>query len=493
MPAVEDHLARGGAKNVAFRQDVNKIRGPQNQPLLVHILMKSPFLVATATAAGFLAILFAQQEAPVAPGPSSVTVFSNVRVFDGRKGELSVPSHVLVRGNKIEKISTDPIPTDRRADTVLIDGGGRTLMPGLIDAHVHTTMESIPMIKGLTSDIGYVNLVAARAAEKQLLRGFTSVRDLGGASFSLKSAIDEGIAAGPRIYPSGATISQTGGHGDFRFPNDVPAEANAPLSYLEKNGMTVIADGPDEVLKRSRELLMKGATQLKLMAGGGVSSSYDPLDVAQYTPAEFEAAVSAADNWGTYVTVHAYTPKAIRSAVEAGVKCLEHGQLIDEDTAKLLAEKGVWWSLQPFMDDPAAPSPFPEGSPNRIKQLEMFAGTDAAYRLAKKHGIKVAFGTDILFAPRNAAAQNTQLLRLRKWFTPAEILVMATSTNAELLAFCGKRNPYPGKLGVVEEGAYADLLLVDGNPLENLDLVADPERNFKVIMKDGKIFKNTMD
>jgi len=142
------------------------------------------------------------------------------------------------------------------------------------------------------------------------------------------------------------------------------------------------------------------------------------------------------------------------------------------------------------MDDPAVPSPFPEGSPNRIKQLEMYAGTDTAYQLAKKHGIKIAFGTDILFAPQNAKGQGSQLVRLKKWFTHAEILIMATSNNAELLALCGKRNPYPGKLGVVEEGAYADLILVDGNPLENLELVADPETHFKVIMKDGKIYKH---
>jgi len=451
--------------------------------------LRSP-LVLAGSLLGVVVLAFAQNPEPAAPA-SAVTVFSNVRIFDGKSATLSEPSHVLIRGNKIERISVEPIPTDRRADTTLIDGGGRTLMPGLIDAHVHTTMESLPLMKGLTSDIGYANLVAAKAAEKQLLRGFTSVRDLGGASYSLKKAIDEGIVPGPRIYPSGATLSQTGGHGDFRLPNDVPAEPAAPLSYLERTGMTIIADGADEVLKRSRELLMKGSTQLKLMAGGGISSNYDPLDVAQYTTAEFEAAVSAAENWGTYVTVHAYTPKAIRTAVEAGVKCIEHGQLIDDDTARLLADKGVWWSLQPFMDDPAAPSPFPEGSPNRVNQLEMYAGTDNAYLLAKKHGIKIAFGTDILFAPENAAGQGRQLTRLRKWFTPAEILVMATSTNAELLAFCGKRNPYPGKLGVVEEGAYADLILVDGNPLENLDLVADPEANFKVIMKDGTIYKNT--
>jgi imidazolonepropionase-like amidohydrolase len=440
----------------------------------------------------FAVLLFA---APDTPAPSAsagpATLFSNVRILDGKSDALTAPMHVLVRGNRIEKISADPIATDRRADTKIIDGGGRTLMPGLIDAHVHTMMESITLQAGLNSDIGYVNLVAAKAAEKQLLRGFTTVRDLGGASFSLKRAIDEGLTAGPRIYPSGATISQTSGHGDYRPAQELPRDSAAPLTYLERTGMTIIADGADEVLKRSREQLMRGATQLKLMAGGGVASNYDPLDVTQYTPAEFAAAVSAASNWGTYVTVHAYTPNAIRAAIEAGVKCLEHGQLIDEDTAKLMAEKGAWWSLQPFMDDPDAPSPFPEGSANRRKQLTMFAGTDTAYLLAKKYKIKTAFGTDMLFSPANAGSQGKQLTRLSKWFTPAEILKMATSGNAELLALCGERNPYPGKLGVIEEGALADLLLVDGDPVENIKLVEDPDKNFLVIMKDGKIYKNT--
>ncbi len=441
--------------------------------------------------AAVVALAFAQENNKPTPASDPVTLISNVRIFDGKKGELSPVSNVLVRGNKIAKISTDPIPTDRRADTKLLDGGGKTLMPGLIDAHVHTMMESIPLQAGLSADIGYVNLVAAKAAEKQLLRGFTTVRDMGGASFALKRAIDEGVTPGPRIYPSGATISQTSGHGDYRPTTDLPRGTSDPLTYLERTGMTAIADGADAVLRSTREQLMKGATQIKLMAGGGVASNYDPLDVTQYTKAEIASAVAAAENWGTYVTVHAYTPAAIRTAVEAGVKCLEHGQLIDEDTAKLLAEKGIWWSLQPFMEDPAFPSAMPEGSPNRIKQLTMFAGTDTAYQLAKKHKIKVAFGTDNLFSAANAAAQGRQLTRLTKWFTPAEILVMATSSNAELLAMCGQRNPYPGKLGVIEEGAIADLLLINGDPTSDIKLIEDSETNIHLIMKDGKIYKNT--
>jgi imidazolonepropionase-like amidohydrolase len=178
----------------------------------------------------------------------------------------------------------------------------------------------------------------------------------------------------------------------------------------------------------------------------------------------------------------------VRQAIEAGVRCIDHGQLLDEATAKLIAEKGVWWSLQPFLDD--GPSPFPDGSPNRAKQLQMFAGTDTAYALAKKHRIRTAWGTDILFDAAAAATQGAQLAKMVRWYTPAEVLRMATSVNADLLALSGLRSPYPGRLGVVQEGALADLLLVEGDPLANLKLIEDPARNFLVIMKDGKIYKN---
>jgi imidazolonepropionase-like amidohydrolase len=418
------------------------------------------------------------------------TLITNVRIFNG-KDEKTVIGNVLITGNTITKISTTPIPTNKGAMTTIIDGRGNFLMPGLIDAHVHTMFESIDMAKGLSSDIGYVNLVAAHAAERQLLRGFTTVRDLGGSSFSLKRAIDEGYVNGPRIFPSGATISQTSGHGDFGSPTDAPRELARPLSYIERTGQTVVADGVDQVLMRTREQLRQGASQIKIMAGGGVSSNYDPLDVAQYTEEEINAAVKAATGWNTYVTVHAYTPEAIQAALSAGVKCIEHGQLADDATAKMMAEKGVWWSLQPFMDDEDA-VPFPEGSSARKKYLEMVAGTDKAYKLAKKYNIKTAFGTDCLFDPKLAKRQGAQLAKLVKWYAPFEVLKMATSGNAALLEMSGPRNPYPGKLGVIEEGAFADLIIVNGDPLQNINLVADAEKNFVLIMKNGEIYKNTL-
>jgi imidazolonepropionase-like amidohydrolase len=427
------------------------------------------------------------QTAPPDAAPS-VTLFTNARIFDGKGKGLSAPSNVLVRGNVIAKISADPIPTDRSATTTIIDAGGGTLMPGLIDAHWHSVFATTPLVLAMSTDLGHLMLRAGKEAEATLMRGFTSVRDMGGPVFGLKRAIDEGTIAGPRIWPSGAFISQTGGHGDFRSRHEVP-RAGDTLSQFEKVGSTAIADGPDEVRRRAREQLMLGASQLKLMAGGGVSSMYDPIDVAQYTEAEFRAAVEAAENWGTYVTVHAYTPRAIQTAIAGGVKCIEHGQLADEATAKLMAEKGIWWSLQPFLDDEDA---IPQQGPNRLKQLEVSAGTDRAYGLAKKYKVKIAFGVDSLFDPRSGARHGKQLAKLVRWFTPAEVLKMATSDNAALLALSGLRSPYPGKLGVVEEGALADLILVDGDPIANIKLVADPEKYFVVIMKDGKIRKNSI-
>ena len=422
--------------------------------------------------------------------PSAATVFQNVRIFDGKGGRLSGPSHVLVRGNKIERISTTPIPTDRRADTVLIEGGGRTLMPGLIDVHWHTMLARPTAAEAMDADIGHTNLVAGAEATATLLRGFTTVRDLGGPSFGLKRAIDEGIVAGPRIFPSGAMITVTSGHGDFRRPFELPRVLGGPPARMETLGAGMVADSPDEVRVRVREQLMRGATQVKLTAGGGVASPHSPLDVSTFTDAELRAAVEAAGNWGTYVAVHAYTPVSIRRAIAAGVTCIEHGHLMDESTAKLMAQRGIWLSIQPFPDELA--DAFPSGSFEWKKAQEVLAGTKTAYALAKRHRLKTAFGTDILFSPALAQRQGALLAKLARWYTPAEALAMATGINAQLLAMSGKRNPYPGKLGVVEQGALADLLLVDGNPIENLKLVEDPARNFVVIMKDGKIYKNAL-
>jgi imidazolonepropionase-like amidohydrolase len=449
--------------------------------------MMRPFIKSIAMAAWLCSIGGAAAAQTTVAG---ATLFQNVRIYDGKGKSLSAPSNVLVRGNRIERISRAPMPVDPAVGSIVIDGGGRTLMPGLIDAHWHTLLVRPRFTELLTVDVGYLNVLGAAEATATLMRGFTTIRDMGGSSFGLKRAIDEGVLPGPRIYPSGAMISVTSGHGDFRASWEVPRTIGAPASRAEQVGAAMIADGPGEVTVRVREQLMQGASQIKLTAGGGVSSPHSPLDVSTFTEAELRAAVEAAANWGTYVTVHAYTPAAVQRAIAAGVQCIEHAHLMDDATARMMAEKGVWLSMQPLPDELA--EGFPPGSVQRAKAVEVFAGTAKTYELAKKYGIKTAWGTDVLFSPALALQQGALLAKIATWFTPAEALAQATGTNAQLLALSGKRNPYPGKLGVVEEGALADLLLVDGNPLENIALVADPARNFQVIMKDGRIYKNTL-
>jgi imidazolonepropionase-like amidohydrolase len=433
-----------------------------------------------------LSCLVAQAALAQQPAPAGV-LFENVRIFNGTSGQISTPSNVLVVGNVIKTISTSPLAAPPAPAVTRIDGGGRTLMPGLIDAHSHISVMAVSMSDALNADFGYVQIAAGKAAEAMLLRGFTTVRDMGGPTFGLKRAIDSGLIPGPRIFPSGTLISQTGGHGDFRLPYEIPRAAGDPLSYTERIGLSAIADSPDEVRRRARENLMKGASQIKLTAGGGVGSEYDPLDVSQFSQTELHAAVEVAENWGTYVTVHAYTPRAIKVAIAAGVKVIEHGQLIDEATVKLMADKGIWWCLQPLLDD-ADWTPL-TGS-RRVKQLSVAHGTDIAYALARKYKVKTAWGTDMIFSPELASSQGEMLAKLVRWYTPGEVLKMGTGDNAQLLALSGLRSPYAGKLGVVEEGALADLLLVDGDPVANIKLIEDPARNFLVIMKDGKIYKN---
>lgn len=439
---------------------------------------------------GVVAVLCLVHGAQAAEPPPAVILFENVRIFDGKSDTLSGPMNVLIRGNTIDVISKDPIAVDGSPSAQIIAGGGRTLMPGLIDAHWHAMLVRPTPAMLLTDDVGYLNLVAGAEATDTLMRGFTTVRDVGGPSFGLKRAIDERIIAGPRIYPSGAIITVTSGHGDFRNANELPRVVGAPLSRQERTGASMVADSPDEVRVRVREQLLQGASHIKLTAGGGVASPNSPLDASTFTEAELRAAVEAAENWGTYVTVHAYTPVSIRRAIAAGVKCIEHGHLMDEPTAGLIAEQGIWLSIQAFPDEMA--DAFPPGSQERAKAFTVFAGTDKTIALAKKYELKTAWGTDILFSQRLAQRQGELLVKFTQWYTPAETLVMATGTNAELLAMSGKRNPYPGKLGVVEEGALADLLLVDGDPIADIKLLQDPAKNLVVIMKDGRIFKNVL-
>ena len=372
----------------------------------------------------------------------------------------------------------NPITVDTNSNVRVIAGNGRVLMPGLIDAHWHAFMAATPQMLLMTADPSYLHLLAARQAEATLMRGFTTVRDLGGPVFGLKRAIDEGVMTGPRIYPSGAFISQTSGHGDFRFRFEVPRTLGGPLSHSEVEGVAAIADSPDEVRLRTREQLRQGASQIKLMAGGGVASPYNPIESTQYTEPEIRAAVEAAENWGTYVTVHAYTPRAIRQAVAAGVKCIEHGQSDRRAHRQVaggkrhLVELAALSGLMKTSLADAEPGVPEEGAGGvRRNGQRLQAGEEVQDQDGFWHRRSVRC-EDL------PAGRERMLAKLVRWYTPAEALKMATADNGELMALSGFINPYPGKLGVVEEGALADLLLVDGNPLENIKLIEDPTKTF---------------
>ncbi len=425
----------------------------------------------------------AQDAAPAGP-----VVFTNVDVFDGVTLELMEDVSVVVDGNKISQVSAEDLAV---AGGRVIDGAGHTLMPGLSDTHTHIMFASLPQAALLVGDPSYNYIYATKDARDMLMRGITSVRDMAGNSFGLKAAIDQGIVPGPRIFPSGGMLSQTGGHGDFRLPNQTNPRFGGNIEQLYLQGHGYMVDGVPEVLAAAREVLRKGASQVKIAAGGGYSSPSDPLTGAQFTYDEIKAAVDAASNWGTYVTMHAYHPEAINVALDAGVKDVGHGQLLDEKTLRRMAKEGVFLSTQPFTE---CSEPQLDDFSNS-KLAIVCKGTAFVFETAKKiEGLKMTYGTDLFFVPPEVFAEQTrQMERLLPWFTPGEILKMATGNAGELFKMSGpNQNPYPdGDIGVVKEGAYADLLLVEGNPLEDLGAVTDQD-NLKIIMKDGKIFKNTL-
>lgn len=450
----------------------------------------------TASRRAFLAGLMAFAAGFAVPGigkaqstrdtPAPAILFENVRIFDGKSDKLTAPMSVLIEGNKIAKIATTIAPP---AGASVIDAGGRTMSPGFIDAHVHLMLQMSPAV-GLTSDQFYQAFNAVGMARSTLMRGFTTVRDASGNTFSLKRAVDQGLIDGPRIYPSGPMISQTAGHADARTPTQPSLALGGHHSPILEFGHNAVADGVSEVLRAARDNLRRGASQIKIAVGGGTGSESDPLDVTEFSSEEIRAAVQAANDWNTYVMAHVYNSAGIRRAIENGVKCIEHGNLIDEPTLQLMKEKGIWLSPQVSVYT-FHPRGFTEDQ--KRKHDQAFAGIDDMFKLTKKIDFdKVAFGTDIVTDPVKFKAANEEFVHRTKWFTPAEIMRQATSTTAELLALSGPRNPYPGKLGVIEEGALADILLINGDPLADISILTKPEENLVLIMKDGKIYKNSL-
>ena len=435
--------------------------------------------------------------------PKPQILFTNVNVFDGTSDTLAKGMSVLVEGNLIKKIGKGKIKAD---GAKVIDGGGRTLMPGLIDSHAHFNMNgaNLAHLEGMRWD--EIGASAAAQAQDWLADGFTTVRGMGGTATGLKKTIDSGLLDGPRIYPSGSYISQTSGHGDITL---VSQNVDPSRSNLVNLGITQLADGPDAVRAAVRRNFADGASQIKIMVGGGISSEKGPLFASQYTDAEIRAAVEEAATRDTYVAVHVYQDAHIRRALELGVMSIDHGQFISEDTAVLLKEKGAF--IAPFtagitkeaFQHPAYSVP---GTPQYIKGKEFQRDSENFVEIIKKVQPKLVMAVDIVFLTGTAArsARDFEKFAFARFFGNPQALRSMTSVPGELAALTGRNNPYPGKLGVIEEGALADILVVDGNPLDDITVLganpkyldAEPRERgietIRVIMKDGQIYKNTL-
>ena len=424
--------------------------------------------------------------------PPSKIYITGVDIFDGSNEKLHRNMNVLVEGNLVKKISAGEI-NDVPSAAVVINGAGRVMVPGLIDTHSHLSLTGSP---GEMRDWSWerIGVLMGKRAETTLMWGFTTVRDLGGPVMGLKQNIDEGLVPGPRIFPSLAFITQTGGHGDFRAWTDPHPRWFDETANWERLGYYRLADGVPDVLASVRENLSRGATQIKLMGSGGVGSEYDPVDSVQYTLEEQQAAVRAAEDWDTYVAAHLHNGPAIKRALQAGLKSIDHGFGIDEEGMKMLVSRGAFLNTHFAWNQMVLEVDFLNEF-QLAKAREVVSWSDNMVRLAKKYQPKMtycvdAFGSEDLFN----ALYAMEFRARSEHFSPLEILRQATSGAAELLELSGKRNPYrQGKLGVIEEGAYADLLLVDGDPLVDITVFSEPEKNLRLIVKNGIVYKNTLE
>jgi imidazolonepropionase-like amidohydrolase len=406
----------------------------------------------------------------------SSTIFEHARLFDGVNGQAHEGMFVRVDGNEIKEVSSQGIPAPG-ADR--IDCRGKTLMPGMIDNHVHIYTESLALTPP-EPPITYRAQYAQRFLRHALSCGFTTVRDVAGGDHGMAMALRDGFLEGPRFFYGGLCLTQTGGHGDMR-PMSQPTDY--ATCGAERNVLAIHADGVDECIKATREELRKGASHIKIMGSGGVLSPNDPLDRSQYSEAEIRAIVEECQRHGAYVCAHCHPTGAIRRCVEYGVRSIEHGTLIDEQTAEFVAEKGAYVVptlsvIFALMQD-GAQMGMPEVSRQKLLKVHEYALK--GLEIMKRARVKMGFGTDLL--GEQHPRRGTEFTIRREVLTPADILRSATSVNAEILQMAGK-------LGVVKPGAFADLLVVDGDPLRDIGLLAEGGRHLTHIMVDGRFVKH---
>ena len=410
-------------------------------------------------------------------------------IFDGKHRELQKNKNLVITDQLVTDIFDGEVSEERFEQ--VIDAKGKTAIPGLTDAHVHFGHTFIP-----GAELDYDIVVSATVAKKLLYQGFTTVRDAGGVTGGIKKAIDQGVIEGPRIYPSNAHISQTCGHGDSKRAHEL-----REIQYKIPTA-GVLADGRDEVIRAVREQLFLGASQIKLMAGGGCASECDPVQTVQFTEDEMRAAVETASDYGTYVMAHLYTAESMKRAAKAGIKSFEHAHLLDEEVAKMAADQGIFITPMPqfsqkecelsHIGDLGRPREEWE-APKKDKSKDLREALPRATELIKKYNLKVLFGTDLMITwPFYDPRDSYDLTQYKKRFGSFEGLLAATGNVNDLIKLTTYQNPYPdGEIGVLKVGSYADLLLVDGNPVEDLDILAD-SNHLQFIMKDGKIYKNTL-
>lgn len=450
-------------------------------------------------AIAFSSLVLAQDDAP------KQTLFTNVQIFDG-VNEERMAGNVLVEGNLIKQVSAAAISAP---GATIIDGGGRTLMPGLIEGHGHLQMNgtSIADIENVKNweELAIRSAVNAEAA---LMSGFTTWRDAGGMGAGLRKTIDAGLVSGPRIYPSGGFIGPTGSHADFRNFNTPNETLNGPQSAGGRLGMTLTADSVDAIKAVARQNFMQGATQIKIMSSGGVVSQFDPWQLDAYSAEEIRAAVEVADAYGSYVMSHAYSKKSIMRCLENGVKTIEHGFMFDGEVARLMKRKDAYMTtnmqaFSPLLSEVSAISA--SAASTRKANSAQLAFKDYVENV-KRYRPRLGFQGDCVGLPAACQAQNDHQIYLgAQFFGNHYYLKALTSVNGEIVKLSGEvLDPYPeGKLGVIEEGAYADILLVDGNPLQDITVIGGNEKWFdapvrdgietmRIIMKDGVIYKNTL-
>ena len=408
-------------------------------------------------------------------------LFRNARVFDGHSGDCPEGVSVLVDDGTIREVSQKPI---KAKGARVIDVGGRTLMPGLIDAHMHAYASDVNMFRVEASGSPYRTAHAVRLLGYQLDCGFTTVRDVGGGDYSLAKAIAEGLVRAPRFFYSGKVLSMTGGHGDMRPIDELPRYHDL-CSCGVFNSFCKVADGVDECIRATREELRQGAHCIKIMGSGGVASPTDPIWMNQYREDEIRAIVQECTERRTYASAHCHPASAVRRCVEFGVRSIEHGTLIDDETARFVAQRGAY--IVPTLVTIYALTELGEKlgfPPQSLEKAKVaFDGAMSGLEKMKKAKVKVGYGTDLL---GTTYVRQCQEFTLRKEvFTPLELLRQATGVNAELMMM-------EGKLGCVRPGAFADLLVVDGNPLKDINLLAQDGRKLAVIVRAGEVVKNTL-